>query len=492
MNIYLLYTGGTIGCVGSPLSPLPGPDTGGKPGFISLFKTNVESIITSQIPGATITYDYFSPTLDSTNMQPSDWVNIAQKILSNYTQNDAFLVLHGTDTMAWTSSALSFLLPSISKPLFVTGSQLPLFYQQGSSSSLLFNTDALRNVLGAIQFMTFGMPEVGLYFADNLYRGNRVVKSNASQFTAFSSPNYPPLGLYGVLPRLNDSLILLTPSGVNALDNNIQQVTDNLKTIATNINSASVIQFLLFPAYYDQTSGSSLMVSMLNQLSQVSPTLKGIIFEAFGEGNIPDFTQMQKLLTDLHSNGVILVDCTQVYAGDVNYNAYATGAWLKGCGVISGYDMTPLAALTKLIVQLALNPSASQSDIENTMGTNLAGEMASYYALSGYQNEFLSPGESLYSINGNYQFINQADGTLAFYDISGKEPILKWSYSCGAPGRLVMQADCNLVFYDKDGKPLFASNTGQLGKNAIFRVGNDGALVIYEMTTGEKIRQLYP
>lgn len=497
MNIYLLYTGGTIGCVGSPLSPLPGPDTGGKPGFISLFKVNVEDIITSQIPGVTITYDYFSPTLDSTNMQPSDWVNIAQKILSNYTQNDAFLVLHGTDTMAWTSSALSFLLPGISKPLIVTGSQLPLFYEKPDKSySLLFNTDALRNVLGAIQFMTFGIPEVGLYFADNLYRGNRVVKSNASQFTAFSSPNYPPLGLYGVLPRLNDSLILPTPS-VNALDKNIPQATDNLNKIKSNINLSSVIQFLIFPAYIpaENENGIPLMDIMLYQLSQVSPPLKGIIFEAFGEGNIPDHPMIQNRLTDLHSSGIILVDCTQVYAGDVNYNAYATGAWLKGCGVISGYDMTPIAALTKLIVQLALNPSGLQSDIENTMGTNLSGEMTSYYALSGYQNEFLLPGESLYSINGNYQFINQADGTLAFYDISdisGKGQILKWSYSCGAPGRLVMQADCNLVFYDKNGKPLFATDTGQLGKNAIFRVGNDCTLIIYEMTTGEKIKQLYP
>lgn len=483
MKIYLLYTGGTIGCVGNPLAPLPGPQ------FVSAFQSIVQPIITSQMPATTITYDYFQTTLDSTNMQPSDWVAIAQKIVANYTKYDAFLILHGTDTMAWTASALSFLLPGLSKPVFVTGAQLPLFYQQGSSYSLLYNTDALRNVLGAIAFMYFGVPESCLYFADNLYRGNRVVKSNASQFTAFSSPNYPSLGTYGVLAKLNDTLILPSPTSANALDNNISKVSANLSTIAANINSKAVIQFLIFPGYYN-SSGGSLMVSMLQQVSQVSPTLKGIIFEAYGEGNIPDYTQMQTLLTQFSKGGMILVDCTQVYSGDVNYNAYATGAWLKGAGVISGYDMTPIAALTKLIVQLALNPSASQSTIQNTMGTSLAGEMELYYALSGYQNEFLSPGESLYSINGNYQFTNEGNGDLALYNVSSGKPVKVWSKSCGAEGRLVMQADCNLVFYNRDFQPLFSTNTQRIGTNAYFQVNNDGTLYIYDLYTGAPIYQL--
>jgi len=369
MNIYLLYTGGTIGSVGTPLSPMQGPQ------FEAAFRSNLESIITTQIPGSTISYDWFHTVLDSTNMQPSDWVTIAQKIVSNYANYDGFLILHGTDTMAFTSSALSFLLPRLSKPVFVTGSQLPLFYQDGSNYSLLYNTDALRNVLGAIEFMTFGIPEVGLYFDDNLYRGNRAVKSNASQFAAFSSPNLPSLGLYGVLPKLNDALILPQPNSAVALDNNLNAVAQQLDAVANKINSQSVIQFPFFPAYYNTNSGDSLAVSMLTQLQSISPPLKGIVFESFGEGNIPDFPQMQTLLGTFNTLGMIMIDCTQVYAGDVNYNAYATGAWLRGAGVLSGFDMTAIAALTKLTVLIAANASAPLETIKTLLGTNLAGEL---------------------------------------------------------------------------------------------------------------------
>ena len=485
MNIYLLYTGGTIGCVGTPLSPMQGPQ------FKVAFQSNVESIITTQIPGSSITYDWFPTTLDSTNMQPSDWVTIAQKIVTNYATCDAFLILHGTDTMAFTSSALSFLLPGLSKPVFVTGSQLPLFYQDGADYALLYNTDALRNVLGAIEFMTFGVPEVGLYFDDNLYRGNRVVKSNASQFAAFSSPNFPSLGLYGVLPKLDDALIRPQPSAAVALDNNISAVQQQLSSIASNINSQSVIQFLFFPAYYDATSGASLAVSMITQLLTITPSLKGIVFESFGEGNIPDFQQMQTLLGNLNTQGIIMVDCAQVYAGDVNYNAYATGAWLKGAGVLSGCDMTAIAALTKLIVLMAANPSAPLATIQTLVGTDLAGELNFYYGLSGYQNDFLSPGESLYSINGNYQFINDDAGNLTLTNVSATPPQLLWQQKCGTPGRLIMQADCNLVFYSKDSQPLWASGTQQIGTNATFTVGNTGSLTINDLYTGQVISVIY-
>ncbi|RNC85696.1 MAG: hypothetical protein ED557_02685 [Balneola sp.] len=485
MNVYILYTGGTIGCVGTPLTPMSGAD------FQQAFEANLLPTIQSQLPGTSVTFDYFSTTLDSTNMQPSKWVEMAQKIYDNYNSYDGFIVLHGTDTMAWTSSALSFLLPGLSKPIIVTGSQLPLFYQTGSSPSdyqLLNNTDAVRNVEGAIRFLEFGFPEVGLYFADHLLRGNRAVKSNASEFVAFSSPNYHYLGEFGVIPTLYNNYVLPDPS-VNSLslEENYTQVGQNLTTIASNISDSSVIQFLLFPAYYEEPDGDkSLLVSILENIQNASPALKGIIFEAYGEGNIPDYQSMQSLLSDMHSKELILIDCTQVFAGDVNYNAYATGAWLKDAGVVGGHDMTPIAALTKMIVLLALNPSSSQSEVELQMASNLAGELTSYYSISGYQNEFLLPGQVLYSINGDYQFENSLDGSLIVYDTSDTQnPTVIWKQDMSSPGRLIMQADNNLVYYDSSHSPIWASNTPQIGFNSYLMLGNDGSLNIYNLYTNE-------
>ncbi|MEN9868180.1 MAG: hypothetical protein RL748_3770 [Pseudomonadota bacterium] len=368
MKIYLLYTGGTIGSVGSPLKPLQGP------AFGAAFQTVIAPLINSQMPDTEIEYDFFPQTLDSTNMQPSDWVTIAQKVLDNYASHDAFLILHGTDTMAWTSSALSFMLPGVCKPVLVTGSQLPLFFSpDGNSFNLLFNTDALRNVMGALQFLKFGIPEVGLYFADALNRGNRAVKSNASEFTAFTSPNFPPLGTYGVLPQVNQNLLLPAPAA-QALRHHLPQVQADLQTIAQHIDQTGVIQFVIFPAFYSH-SGGSLLVSMLKQIRQIDPPLKGIIFESFGAGNIPDFKEMQDVIHAMRDAGIAMVDCTQVHSGDVNYNAYATGSWLRQAGVLSGFDMTPVAALTKLIVTLARYPNAPLAQIQQEMSRNLAGEM---------------------------------------------------------------------------------------------------------------------
>jgi len=484
MNVFILYTGGTIGCVGPVLAPLQQKD------FIDAFKLLVEPTIVGQIPNITMAYDGFEHTLDSTNMQPADWLKMANKILEVYKKYDAFIVLHGTDTMAYTSSALSFLLPDVSKPIIVTGSQLPLFHQaEDNSLSLLYNTDALRNVLGAVKFGTFGMPEVCLYFDDRLYRGNRVVKSNASEFTAFSSPNFPAIGEYGVLAKQYDTLFLPLPKNKD-IDDWIAQMTNSLECIGNNIQTASVIPFLIFPAFYDKTSGNSFLVSVLKNIMNSTPPIKGIVLEAYGEGNVPSYPEMQQLLKEIHDQGVVIVDCTQVFEGEVNYNAYATGHWLKSCGVISGYDMTSIAAATKLIILKALYPDDSAAAIEKKMVMDLSGELLPYYRLSGYQNEFLSPGECLYSTNGSYQFINDTSGSLILKDVSGSTDSVIWRKDLGQAGRLKMQADCNLVFYNEDYESLYASDTAQIGTNAYFQLQNDGSLCIFDLYTDGLISKI--
>lgn len=370
MHLYILYTGGTIGCVGTPLAPVSGVE------FEAAFRATMLPSIETQLPDTTVTFDSFEQTLDSTNMQPSDWVRMAQRICSAWHEHDAFLVLHGTDTMAWTSAALSFLLPNVSKPVIVTGSQLPLFFATGNDPSayqVLHNTDAVRNVEGAIRFLERAIPEVGLYFADQLLRGNRAIKSHASQFIAFSSPNYPLLGELGVRPVLHSDR-LQKPDCAATFTDRISEVERDLTRIAERIDSASAIPFVLFPAAWSvDNSDPSLLVSLLQQTQTISPELRGVVFEAYGEGNIPDFPAMQQQVRRMHDAGIVMVDCTQAFAGDVGHAIYRTGSWLSEAGVIAGGDMTPVAALAKLIVLLAREES--EEAVRYGMSSNLAGEL---------------------------------------------------------------------------------------------------------------------
>lgn len=371
----MLYTGGTIGCVDEPLAPLDNPT------FEQAFRRYVEPTILAQLPAVTgIDVGFLDKPLDGTDMQPSNWVTVARKIVDHYANYDAFVILHGTDTMAWTASALSFLLPRGLKPIVLTGAQLPIFYRPPAPKnnpaatqecSLRYNTDAIRNVLGAFGFLPFKVPEICFYFADHLYRANRIVKSHAMQFDGFSSPNYPALGAYGVTPTLNDQFIL--PKPAVPLDAIIPQTQSDLAAIAGTIDKKAVIQFKVFPPSYG--GGVSLLSAMLEALAKAIPSLGGIVFEAYGEGNIPKDGGMKETMAALHRQGKVLIDCTQVFAGGVDYEVYAAGAWLKDRGVVSGRDMTAIAALTKLIVLWARHPDAGAADIARDMANDLAGEM---------------------------------------------------------------------------------------------------------------------
>lgn len=519
MNIGILYTGGTIGCTGDPLTPLSESD------FEKAFNTNITPIIQSQYPDCYINFIQFGTSLDSTNLQPSDWCKMAKDILPCYDTYDAFIVLHGTDTMAWTASALSFLFTGLdgngnpnavlSKTIVVTGSQLPLFHQDSNDNlSILFNTDAYQNVCGAVASAYSGVPEVCLYFNDTLFRGNRTVKTNASEFNAFSTPNYPNLGKYGVeFEVYNEHILPLPVTQAVSLDSPEARelLSTQLNYISENIDSSTILPFLAYPAYYDDTQSPNTSV-LANMLSAcLDQGVNGLILESYGEGNFPSGNPdnpedgaIYQTLEQAHENGVVIVDCTQVLSGTVNSGAYASGSWLSDAGAIGGFDMTPIATLTKLIYLWTLrsynNNNWDQSMMEQLMMTNFRGEMMDVNRLDSRGEMYLGAEESITALDGSAELVNDYYGGPMLKDSGGT---LLWSalnrtMKDGMPGQLYMQKDGNLVFYDQSNTPLYASDTGvmEAGTSVLILDGEDSdtgiRLYIYNYAKGEITKVIYP
>ncbi|XP_056096536.1 60 kDa lysophospholipase-like [Rhinichthys klamathensis goyatoka] len=261
----------------------------------------------------------YSPLLDSSNMTPADWEKIAKDIETNYEQCTGFVVLHGTDTMAYTSSALSFMCENLGKPVIVTGSQLPIYE---------LRTDGRDNLLVALLLAGRSpvhsriIPEVCLFFCQKLYRGNRATKVDCAGFNAFTSPNLSPLADVEIDIKINWDIILW-PSKTEKF------------TVDTRLNS-NVGVLRLFPGITDATVENFLQ-----------PPMAGVILETFGSGNAPDRKSLIDIIKKATARGVIMVNCTQCLRGSVT-TAYATGQALTKAGVIAGFDMTPEAALSKL------------------------------------------------------------------------------------------------------------------------------------------------
>ncbi len=486
MKIAIINTGGTISCIGNPLAPMSAVD------FATASKKILNPILRQQFPDIDITYltniafpESSSATLDSTNLQPTDWCIMVKGILANYADYDGFLVLHGTDSMDFTGAALPFLLNTfdehgngsavLSKPVIITGSQVPLYYKGDSSAELTlnFNTDAYQNVCGAVASARTGVPEVCVYFQNQLYRGNRVLKTNASEFNAFSSPNYPKLAEYGVeLSLFNENWLPGPVHGSVSLDNASVLATQQavLCNIAKKIDNYPVAQLNAFPALYSQSASTAYMADMISAI--VGTGVIGLILESYGEGNFPSGNPdspskgaIYKALNNATKKGINIVDCTQVISGSVNNSAYASGAWLPQVGALSPADMTPMSALAKLMILATLGDihGWSSEQLRTLFQTNLAGEMSSINTLDSRSNAVLMPGQSICTLDGSAKLTNgQSTGPVLC--VAGSDTPL-WSLpsipaAADLPGRLDIQDDGNLVFYSRYNKALWASNSG--------------------------------
>lgn len=322
--ILLIYTGGTIGMVKDF-------ETGALKAFN--FDQLLERIPELQLLDCSIDTYSFEDPIDSSDMNPEHWLTMAGVIEENYQEFDGFVVLHGSDTMSYTASALSFMLKNLSKPVILTGSQLPI----GD-----LRTDAKENLITAIQIAALqekGAPvikEVGLYFEYKLYRGNRTTKISAEHFNAFTSPNLPHLAESGVHLKVNEHLLD---------DFYTSTQLDVQKQLDTN-----VFVLKIFPG---------ITQNMLEAVLNI-PHLKGIVIETFGSGNAPTQFWFINTLQKAIDRGIKIVNVTQCWGGSVDMGKYETGTALKQIGVISGYDITTEAAITKMMVLLPQNLSKDQ------------------------------------------------------------------------------------------------------------------------------------
>ncbi len=332
-SVYVVYTGGTIGMVAGENGYYP------EAGFLARQLNIIREEYADELPSIVI--NSYTPLLDSANMSPADWITIAKDIESHYDDFDGFVILHGTDTMAYTASALSFMLEELSKPVVITGSQIPLGQ---------IRSDAKDNIIGALLIAGYHqVPEVSLYFHNHLYRGNRSSKVDATGFEAFASPNFPPLAEVGTKIRINKRIIRNFPE--NSF--RIQSITP-----------PKIVTMHLFPGFD---------ASLIRALAEQS--VDGIILRTYGVGNAPTRDkQLLKAIKDAHQQGIVIVNCTQCYQGVVDMTGYETGAALMQVGVVSGADMTAEAALTKLYY--LFSSGLSQAEIEAQMQLNLRGELS--------------------------------------------------------------------------------------------------------------------
>lgn len=331
-KILVIYTGGTIGMHHDHSGVLKPFDFGK---------------ITEQVPElkrlkCTVHHYAFKKLIDSSNVTPEFWTSLAMVIEDHYEKHDGFVILHGTDTMAYSASALSFMLENLGKPVIFTGSQLPL----GA-----IRTDAKRNLITAVQIASgdVKIPEVCIFFNKRLYRGNRAEKFTSSDFDAFQSLNFPPLAEAGVNIEYNRDVILKKPSKKLKVHRDLDPAVGMLR---------------LYPGITKEWLEHIFIIK----------GLKALVIETYGSGNAPTGEWFTGTLEKAIKQGVVIVNVSQCSGGRVEQGKYETSIRLKKIGVISGWDMTTEAALTKLMI--LFGRGKSRKEIEKLFSQPACGEMS--------------------------------------------------------------------------------------------------------------------